>query len=90
MELRPCPFCRSSKVKVAERYSDMMWVPFCESCRCQLDDGYLNQDLAARAWNTRPQYDEMAKIADKYFEKYMKEKEESDVFHQDIKRILEK
>lgn len=54
-ELKPCPFCGSENVRVAENRMDYLFIGYSVHCnRCGAETSYTkDKDKAIEAWNKR-------------------------------------
>jgi Lar family restriction alleviation protein len=50
-ELKPCPFCGSSDIRVGGETNDLTYV-WCGNCQCETDV-YMTAGRAIRVWNAR-------------------------------------
>lgn len=56
-QLKPCPFCASSRVKMEfDKDRDEWWFVGCTRC-CAIGPAWSNQDRAAALWNARGKED---------------------------------
>lgn len=51
-ELKPCPFCGHTDIRMRQNKTKDVWYVFCNGCGCHTGGSVL-KDMAIAAWNRR-------------------------------------
>ena len=88
-ELKPCPFCGSTRVVVSAEMPRAYYVE-CQDCWASLSWSYSSEDKAIASWNRRAPDEEKTKLLKRYCEVIEEYVSIYDNFPEDLQDIATK